>query len=144
MFCSPNNSISKNPSPKSNPNLIIDYNRPQPPPYLGSNTNTLVLRQRPVMNDDSLKRNQARTLEESLQMLNEANILNPGYCLDNNLYPERIILGGDMLLNDSIEANAIDEDYVPIKTDPNLMRRNIGMSNGKVNNGGIMKNSDGF
>lgn len=95
------------------------------------------------MNDDSLKRNQARTLEESLQMLNEANILNPGYCLDNNLYQERIILGGDMLLNDSLEANATDEDYVPIKADPNLLRRNIGLLNGKVNNG-IMKNSDGF
>ncbi|XP_077296806.1 sarcoglycan alpha isoform X2 [Arctopsyche grandis] len=139
---SPNNSISKNPSPKSNPNLIIDYNRPQPPPYLGSNTNTLILRQKPnIGNEDyTMKRNQARTLEESLQMLNEANILNPGYCLDNNLYQDRIVLGDEML-DDGVEANATDEDYVPIKQD---MRRSIGLRNGKVNNGGIIKNNDHF
>lgn len=142
---SPNNSLKKQPSPRSNPSLLVDYNRPQPPPYVGSNTNTLVLRQRQNIDEElATKRSQAKTLEESLQMLNEANIANPNYHMDEAMY--RIGLNEDMFLEDNINVvHPLVEDYLLNKQESGMpLPRHIGFINGGITNGGVRKGYEGF
>ncbi|CAH4036985.1 unnamed protein product [Pieris brassicae] len=94
---SPNNSLPRPYSPKSTTNLAGNYNRPQPPPYLGSVTNSLHHRKSHTPSHTPEHRHLA--LEESLKLLNEANITE----LDN------------LLKNPIVDFNDGAEDYVPIK-----------------------------
>ncbi|XP_038219549.1 alpha-sarcoglycan isoform X2 [Zerene cesonia] len=114
MGVSPNNSLTRY-SPKSTPNLAGSYNRPQPPPYTGANT----LHHRTHAHTPTRAHTPTHThthspahtpehrhlaLEESLQLLNEANIASE---FDNLL-----------LKNPIVDFNDGCDDYVPIKQDP--------------------------
>ncbi|XP_072935659.1 uncharacterized protein Scgalpha isoform X2 [Epargyreus clarus] len=107
---SPNNSLARPYSPKSTTNLAGSYNRPQPPPYMGSATNSL--HHRKSTNTDKTPSTRGHTpehnrghlaLEESLQLLNEANIASE---YDNLVLKDPII-----------DLNDGTEDYVPVKPD---------------------------
>ncbi|XP_013165335.1 PREDICTED: alpha-sarcoglycan isoform X2 [Papilio xuthus] len=76
---SPNNSLVRPYSPKSSTNLAGSYNRPQPPPYIGSTNNSLHHRRSgntttPSTSGHTPEHNRTLALEESLKLLNEANI----------------------------------------------------------------------
>ncbi|KAG7295013.1 hypothetical protein JYU34_022569, partial [Plutella xylostella] len=66
----PNNSLVRPYSPKSTTNLAGSYNRPQPPPYLGSATNSLHHRK----SGNTEHTPSHLVLEETLKLLNEAKI----------------------------------------------------------------------
>ncbi|XP_059050540.1 uncharacterized protein LOC131845492 isoform X1 [Achroia grisella] len=106
---SPNNSLARPYSPKSTTNIAGSYNRPQPPPYLGSTNNSL--HHRKSGNTDKTPSTSGHTpehrghlLEESLKLLNEANI--------NSEFEKLPILKDPIL--DLADGT---EDYVPIKPD---------------------------
>ncbi|XP_031764263.2 epsilon-sarcoglycan isoform X2 [Galleria mellonella] len=106
---SPNNSLARPYSPKSTTNIAGSYNRPQPPPYMGSTTNSL--HHRKSGNIDKTPSTSGHTpehrghlLEESLKLLNEANI--------NSEFDKLPILKDPIL--DLADGT---EDYVPIKPD---------------------------
>ncbi|XP_041985379.1 epsilon-sarcoglycan isoform X2 [Aricia agestis] len=101
---SPNNSLARPYSPKSSTNLAGDYNRPQPPPYTGSNTNSLHHRRSTKTPTNPSPDNRGHlALEESLKLLNEANINND---LDSLLLRNKII--------DLADGS---DDYVPMEPD---------------------------
>ncbi|XP_045780319.1 uncharacterized protein LOC123877550 isoform X1 [Maniola jurtina] len=102
---SPNNSLARPYSPKSTTNLAANYNRPQPPPYMGSNTHQRKSHDRtPSTHSHTPEHNRGHlALEESLKLLNEANISNE---FDNLLLQSKII--------DLADGS---DDYVPIKPD---------------------------
>ncbi|XP_028157134.1 uncharacterized protein LOC135083856 isoform X3 [Ostrinia nubilalis] len=114
---SPNNSLVRPYSPRSTTNLAGNYNRPQPPPYMGSNTNSLHNRRSanidktpPTSHTPEHRTHLA--LEESLKLLNDANIAND---FDNlNLIKEPIV-----------DFNDGTDDYVPIKTDGYVSMKNL-------------------
>ncbi|CAH0597811.1 unnamed protein product [Chrysodeixis includens] len=100
---SPNNSLARPYSPKSSTNLASSYNRPQPPPYMGSATNSLHHRKSSDITPSTSGHSpEPRThlLEESLKLLNEAKIT-----------------GEFDIKNPIIDLNDGTEDYVPIKPD---------------------------
>ncbi|XP_013142486.1 PREDICTED: uncharacterized protein LOC106106454 [Papilio polytes] len=102
---SPNNSLVRPYSPKSSTNLAGNYNRPQPPPYIGSTTNSLHHRRSgntttPSTSGHSPDHNRTLALEESLKLLNEANITNY-----------------DTPKDPIIDLNDGTEDYVLVKPD---------------------------
>ncbi|XP_050553795.1 uncharacterized protein LOC118270253 isoform X1 [Spodoptera frugiperda] len=99
---SPNNSLARPYSPKSTTNLAGNYNRPQPPPYMGSATNSLHHRKstdRTPSTSGHTPEHRTHLLEESLKLLNEAKI-------DSLSIKDPII-----------DLNDGTEDYVPIKPD---------------------------
>lgn len=103
---SPINSLARPYSPKSTTNLAGDYNRPQPPPYIGSATNTLhnrksIIDKIPTTSGHSPEHRTA--LEESLKLLNDANISAE---FDIPIVKEPIV-----------DLNDGSDDYVPIKPD---------------------------
>ncbi|XP_068625653.1 alpha-sarcoglycan [Battus philenor] len=107
---SPNNSLVRPYSPKSSTNLAGSYNRPQPPPYLGSTTNSLHHRKSgntvntPSTSGHTPEHNRTHlALEESLKLLNEANI-----AANYDGVPKDPI----------IDPNNGSEDYVLVKPDP--------------------------
>ncbi|XP_053619851.1 alpha-sarcoglycan isoform X2 [Plodia interpunctella] len=106
---SPNNSLVRPYSPKSTTNLAGNYNRPQPPPYIGSTNNSLHHRksgntETPSTSGHTPEHRGHLALEESLKLLNEANINSE---FENmNLLKEPIV-----------DLNDGTEDYVPIKPD---------------------------
>lgn len=115
FFFSPNNSLVRPYSPKSSTNLAANYNRPQPPPYLGSNTNSL--HHRKTGYDKTTPSTRGHTpehsrghlaLEESLKLLNEANISSLDYT-DNVNVP--------VLKDPIIDLTDGTDDYIPIKPD---------------------------
>ncbi|XP_045486118.1 uncharacterized protein LOC110998769 isoform X1 [Pieris rapae] len=110
---SPNNSLPRPYSPKSTTNLAGNYNRPQPPPYLGSATNSLHHRKSHTPSHTPEHRHLA--LEESLKLLNEANITE----LDN------------LLKNPIVDFNDGADDYVPMK--PEFVKPDIGFTVKPVN-----------
>lgn len=101
---SPNNSLVRPYSPKSTTNLAGNYNRPQPPPYVGSTTNSLHHRKSTA--DKTTPSTSGHTpehrhvLEESIKLLNEANITT------DFEYKNPIVD-----ITDGVE------DYVPVKPD---------------------------
>ncbi|KAJ8715459.1 hypothetical protein PYW07_009941 [Mythimna separata] len=100
---SPNNSLARPYSPKSTSNLASNYNRPQPPPYMGSATNSLHHRKssdKTPSTSGHTPEHRTHLLEESLKLLNEAKICSE---FDKK---EPII-----------DINDGTEDYVPIKPD---------------------------
>lgn len=104
---SPNNSLLRPYSPKSTTNLASNYNRPQPPPYMGSGTNTLHHRKsadRTPSTSGDTPEHRTHLLEESLKLLNEAKLSSE---FDNIALKDPII-----------DLNDGSEDYVPIKPDP--------------------------
>ncbi|XP_063389361.1 alpha-sarcoglycan isoform X1 [Cydia fagiglandana] len=100
---SPNNSLPRPYSPKSTTNLAANYNRPQPPPY-GSATNTLHHRKSAADHTPSTSghtpEHRHLALEDSLKLLNEANIANSLF--ENSKDP-------------IVDLNDTGEDYVPVK-----------------------------
>ncbi|XP_063541751.1 alpha-sarcoglycan isoform X1 [Cydia strobilella] len=100
---SPNNSLPRPYSPKSTTNLAANYNRPQPPPY-GSATNSLHHRKSAADHTPSTSghtpEHRHLALEDSLKLLNEANIANSLF--ENSKDP-------------IVDLNDNGEDYVPIK-----------------------------
>ncbi|CAK1541177.1 unnamed protein product [Leptosia nina] len=105
LGASPSNSLVRPYSPKSSTNLAGNYNRPQPPPYMGSATNSLHHRRSGHTETPSRtpEHNRHLALEESIKLLNEANIASE---FDNLL-----------LKNPVVDFNDGAEDYVPIKPD---------------------------
>ncbi|CAB3222981.1 unnamed protein product [Arctia plantaginis] len=104
---SPNNSLVRPYSPKSTTNLASNYNRPQPPPYMGSATNSLHHRKsadRTPSSSGDTPEHRTHLLEESLKLLNEAKLSSE---FDNIPLKDPII-----------DLNDGTEDYVPIKSDP--------------------------
>ncbi|XP_022827617.1 alpha-sarcoglycan isoform X2 [Spodoptera litura] len=102
LGASPNNSLARPYSPKSTTNLAGNYNRPQPPPYMGSATNSLHHRKstdRTPSTSGHTPEHRTHLLEESLKLLNEAKI-------DSLSIKDPII-----------DLNDGTEDYVPIKPD---------------------------
>ncbi|CAG5014419.1 unnamed protein product [Parnassius apollo] len=106
---SPNNSLVR---PKSSTNLAGTYNRPQPPPYVGSTTNSLHHRKSgnkadtPSTSGHTPEHNIGHlALEESLKLLNEANIAGDF---------DGIPISKDPI----IDLNDGTEDYVLVKPDP--------------------------
>ncbi|XP_049880683.1 alpha-sarcoglycan [Pectinophora gossypiella] len=101
---SPNNSLVRPYSPKSSTNLAGSYNRPQPPPYAGSTLHhrRSTAEKTPSTRGHTPEHRNHLVLEESLKLLNEANI--------NSEF--------DPILKDPIVdmADGVD-DYVPIKPD---------------------------
>lgn len=87
--------------------MASSYNRPQPPPYIGSATNSLHHRKSadktPSTSGHTPEHNRTHLLEESLKLLNEAKISSE---FDNLPIKEPII-----------DLNDGTEDYVPIKPD---------------------------
>ncbi|XP_045455467.1 uncharacterized protein LOC123665169 [Melitaea cinxia] len=103
---SPNNSLVRPYSPKSTTNLAANYNRPQPPPYIGSTTNSLHHRKSNEKTPTSHTPEHNRghlALEESLKLLNDANISNE---FDNLILRDQIV-----------DLNDGTDDYVPIKSE---------------------------
>ncbi|CAH0721046.1 unnamed protein product, partial [Brenthis ino] len=97
---SPNSSLTRPYSPKSTTNLASNYNRPQPPPY---NTNSLHHR-KPDKQTNTHTPEHTRShlaLEESLKLLNQANI--------TTKYDE--------LCDKILDLADGSDDYVPIKPD---------------------------
>lgn len=120
---SPNNSLKWQHSPqsKSTTNLAGSYNRPQPPPYLGSASNTLHNR-KPGNTDEIQQTGNTRinhlALEQSLKLLNDAKI-SP---FADKIEPKTTIFPN---FSDKIELKSIlkdpvidladgSEDYVPV------------------------------
>ncbi|XP_039760493.1 epsilon-sarcoglycan isoform X2 [Pararge aegeria] len=102
---SPNNSLARPYSPKSTTNLAANYNRPQPPPYMGTNVHHRKTHERtPSTHSHTPEHNRHLALEESLKLLNEANITNEF---------ENLLLQGKI-----IDLADGSDDYVPIKPDP--------------------------
>ncbi|XP_011548954.3 epsilon-sarcoglycan isoform X2 [Plutella xylostella] len=101
---SPNNSLVRPYSPKSTTNLAGSYNRPQPPPYLGSATNSLHHRK----SGNTEHTPSHLVLEETLKLLNEAKI-GGDYIDDLNSEPA--------MKDPIVDYNDGSEDYVPIKMD---------------------------
>ncbi|XP_045539929.1 alpha-sarcoglycan isoform X2 [Papilio machaon] len=104
---SPNNSLVRPYSPKSSTNLAGSYNRPQPPPYIGSTTNSLHHRKSgntttPSTSGHTPEHTRTLALEESLKLLNEANITG-----NYDGIPKDPI----------IDINDGSEDYVLVKPD---------------------------
>lgn len=106
LSSSPNNSLARPYSPKSTTNLAANYNRPQPPPYLGSATNSLHHRKSAAEKTPSTSSHTPEhrhlALEDSLKLLNEANIANSIF---------------DNLKDPIVDLNDGADDYVPIKPD---------------------------
>ncbi|XP_052745047.1 uncharacterized protein LOC112053836 isoform X2 [Bicyclus anynana] len=101
---SPNNSLARPYSPKSTTNLAANYNRPQPPPYIGTNAHHRKPHDRtPSTHSHTPEHNRHLVLEESLKLLNEANITNE---FENLLLQNKII-----------DLTDGTDDYVPIKPD---------------------------
>ncbi|KAG7294882.1 hypothetical protein JYU34_022731, partial [Plutella xylostella] len=100
----PNNSLVRPYSPKSTTNLAGSYNRPQPPPYLGSATNSLHHRK----SGNTEHTPSHLVLEETLKLLNEAKI-GGDYIDDLNSEPA--------MKDPIVDFNDGSEDYVPIKMD---------------------------
>ncbi|XP_064074867.1 uncharacterized protein LOC113398086 [Vanessa tameamea] len=104
---SPNNSLVRPYSPKSTTNLAANYNRPQPPPYIGSTTNSLHHRKPTDKTPTSCHTPEPNrghmALEESLKLLNEANISSE---FDNLILRDQIV-----------DPNDGSDDYVPIKSE---------------------------
>ncbi|XP_075986812.1 sarcoglycan alpha [Anticarsia gemmatalis] len=103
---SPNNSLFRPYSPKSSTNIASNYNRPQPPPYMGSATNSLHNRKsvdKTPSTSGHTPEHRTHLLEESLKLLNEAKISSE---FDNLPLKDPII-----------DINDGTEDYVPIKPD---------------------------
>lgn len=100
---SPNNSLARPYSPKSTTNLAADYNRPQPPPYVGTNAHHRKHDRTPTHAHTPEHNRGHLALEESLKLLNEANITSE---FDNLLLQGKII--------DLADGS---DDYVPIKPD---------------------------
>ncbi|XP_037295880.1 alpha-sarcoglycan isoform X2 [Manduca sexta] len=110
---SPNNSLARPYSPKSTTNLASNYNRPQPPPYMGSATNSLHHRKStntekttPSTSGHTPEHSRTLALEESLKLLNEANI-NSEFDLSIPILKDPIV-----------DLSDGTDDYVPIKSDP--------------------------
>ncbi|XP_012545774.2 alpha-sarcoglycan isoform X1 [Bombyx mori] len=76
LGASPNNSIARSYSPKSTPNLASNYNRPQPPPYAGALHHRKSTASTRGHTPELLHDPSRTVLEESLKLLNEANIIN--------------------------------------------------------------------
>ncbi|XP_045506640.1 uncharacterized protein LOC123702859 [Colias croceus] len=110
---SPNNSLTRY-SPKSTPNLAGNYNRPQPPPYANTLHHRKSHTHTPTHTDTETHTPEHRhlALEESLKLLNEANIASE---FDNLL-----------LKNPIVDFNDGSEDYVPIKQDPGYVKSDPG------------------
>lgn len=103
---SPNNSLPRPYSPKSSTNLAINYNRPQPPPYMGSASNSLHHRKsadKTPSTSGHTPEHRTHLLEESLKLLNEAKLSSE---FDNLNLKDPIV-----------DINDGTEDYVPIKPD---------------------------
>lgn len=106
LIFSPNNSLARPYSPKSSSNLAGNYNRPQPPPYMGSATNTLHHRKSTIDTPSTsghTPEHRTLALEESLKLLNDANITTD---FDIPILKEPIL-----------DVTDGTEDYVPIKPD---------------------------
>lgn len=101
---SPNNSLTRPYSPKSTTNLAANYNRPQPPPY---STNSLHHRKCDKDRHTPEPRSHL-ALEESLKLLNQANI---------NKY--------DDICDKILDLTDGTDDYVPIMTDTNYIKPDI-------------------
>ncbi|XP_013185048.1 alpha-sarcoglycan isoform X2 [Amyelois transitella] len=106
---SPNNSLVRPYSPKSTTNLAGNYNRPQPPPYMGSTNNSLHHRKSgntdtPSTSGHTPEHRGHLALEESLKLLNEAKI--------NSEFDNLNILKDPI-----VDLNDGTDDYVPIKSD---------------------------
>ncbi|XP_062532345.1 alpha-sarcoglycan isoform X4 [Bombyx mori] len=71
-----NSSKSLGASPKSTPNLASNYNRPQPPPYAGALHHRKSTASTRGHTPELLHDPSRTVLEESLKLLNEANIIN--------------------------------------------------------------------
>lgn len=113
LFHSPNNSLVRPYSPKSTTNLAGNYNRPQPPPYI-SGTNSLHHRKSTIEKTPSTSGHtpEHRTaLEESLKLLNEANIS------DFKTLPADFKNLTSDFKDPIVDINDGTDDYVPIKTD---------------------------
>ncbi|KAL0860852.1 hypothetical protein ABMA27_009390 [Loxostege sticticalis] len=110
---SPNNSLVRPYSPRSTTNLAGNYNRPQPPPYMGSTTNSLHHRRSANIDNTSNSHTpEHRThlaLEESLKLLNDANIA----------------ADFDHLKDPIVDFQDGAEDYVPIKSDGYVSMKNL-------------------
>ncbi|XP_073963378.1 sarcoglycan alpha isoform X1 [Choristoneura fumiferana] len=111
---SPNNSLARPYSPKSTTNLAANYNRPQPPPYLGSATNSLHHRKSAADKTPSTSghtpEHRHLALEDSLKLLNEANIANSIF---------------DNLKDPIVDLKDGADDYVPIKPDGYVSMKNL-------------------
>ncbi|XP_050681946.1 alpha-sarcoglycan isoform X2 [Leptidea sinapis] len=119
LGASPNNSLVRPYSPKSSSNLAGSYHRPQPPPY-SSATNSL--HHRRSLNTDihiasgsghTPEHNRHLALEESLKLLNEANIASE---FDNLLLKDPVLDLTDGC-DDYVPIRPDTIDYVPLKPD---------------------------